>query len=178
MRPTDEAFDLAADLLAYPSAERRAGQRRAAARLAELVPACAGGLAPLAGLLASDDAAVAEEAYCEAFDNCGERALEIGWHAFGENYARGSFLVFLRERLRARGLPEDGELPDHLSSVLRAAPGLDADAAAMVLDELTLPAVRRILDGFGDGGNPWRGAVTCALAVLTARAEAQEVFGV
>lgn len=172
------AYAAVADLLSYPTPARRPAQRRAAATLAAVLPECAGALAPLTALLDAPETAVAEEAYCEAFDHCGDRALEIGWHVFGENYARGSFLVFLRERLREAGFDEAGELPDHLSAILRVAPALDEGAAATVLDELTVPAVRRILEGFGDRGNPWRGAVTCALAVLTARKGAVEVFGV
>lgn len=174
----DAAYAAAADLLAYPSPERRTAHLRGADVLAQLLPECAGALAPLRALLDLPETAPAEESYCEAFDHCGDRALEIGWHVFGENYARGSFLVFLRERLRAARFDEAGELPDHLSAILRVAPVLDEGAAATVLDELTVPAVRRILDGFGDRGNPWRGAVTCALAVLTARKGAVEVFGV
>jgi len=61
-----------------------------------------------------------EELFTRTFDNTTSRALEVGWHAYGETYDRGAFLVTMRENLRALGVPENGELPDHLTHVLAA----------------------------------------------------------
>ncbi len=64
-----------------------------------------------------------QERYIDTFDLNPSATLEIGWHLFGEQYERGMFLVTLREGLRAAGIAETGELPDHLLHVL---PLLDA----------------------------------------------------
>lgn len=171
-------FDAAADLLDYPAPERIVASRAAVERALEGFPDCAGALEPLSVLLRTGKAEELQESYCEAFDNTADRALEVGWHAFGENYARGSFLVFMREHLRALGVAESGELPDHLSSVLRVAARLDDEAARVVVGDLAIPAVRRILEGFGAKASPWRGAVVLALAVLECGTGTKEVFGV
>ena len=172
------AFDSAADLLDYPAPERLAASRAAADRALDAFPDCAGALEPLRTLLRTGRTEELQESYCEAFDNTADRALEVGWHAFGENYARGSFLVFMREHLRALGIAESGELPDHLSSVLRVAARLDDEAARVVIGDLTIPAVRKMLEGFGTKASPWRGAVVLALALLEVGTGTKEVFGV
>ncbi len=59
-----------------------------------------------------------EEAFTGTFDVNPACALEVGWHLFGEEYARGMFLVRMREELRKYDLCESVELPDHLSHVL------------------------------------------------------------
>ena len=59
-----------------------------------------------------------EEAFTGTFDVNPACALEVGWHLFGEEYARGMFLVRMREELRKYGLAESSELPDHVSHVL------------------------------------------------------------
>jgi nitrate reductase molybdenum cofactor assembly chaperone NarJ/NarW len=171
--------DALAAMLAYPSAERLPEIRRAADVVAAALPDLLGSLAPLRALIDEGRAAELEERYCEAFDNSAERALEVGWHSFGESYSRGSFLVFMRDRLRALGIEENGELPDHLGSVLRVAARLDADDADFVVREVAAPGVRKMLEGFKPAqANPWRGAVTAALALLTADAGVAEVFHV
>ena len=59
-----------------------------------------------------------EESFTRTFDVNPTCALEVGWHLFGEEYARGMFLVRMREELRKYGLAESAELPDHLCHVL------------------------------------------------------------
>ena len=59
-----------------------------------------------------------EEAFTGTFDVNPPCALEVGWHLFGEEYARGLFLVRMREELRKYNLPESVELTDHLHHVL------------------------------------------------------------
>ena len=41
-----------------------------------------------------------EEAFTGTFDVNPACALEVGWHLFGEEYARGMFLVRMREEMR------------------------------------------------------------------------------
>ena len=41
-----------------------------------------------------------EEVFTQTFDINPLSALEVGWHLFGEEYARGMFLVRMREECR------------------------------------------------------------------------------
>ena len=59
-----------------------------------------------------------EETYARTFDINPACALEVGWHLFGEEYARGLFLVRLRGEMREHGVEESSELPDHITHVL------------------------------------------------------------
>ncbi len=69
-----------------------------------------------------------EELYTRCFDINPTASLELGWHLYGEQYERGSFLVLMREALRNAGIDEGGELPDHISSVLRFVARLDDES--------------------------------------------------
>ncbi|MEE8418032.1 MAG: molecular chaperone TorD family protein, partial [candidate division Zixibacteria bacterium] len=61
-----------------------------------------------------------QEIYTQTFEFNKERALEVGWHLFGERYERGTFIVKMRQTLRELNLAESTELPDHLTHVLAA----------------------------------------------------------
>lgn len=60
-----------------------------------------------------------EEAFIRIFDLNPDCTLDIGWHLFGEDYARGEFLVKLKAEHRKHGTEDPCELPDHLPAVLR-----------------------------------------------------------
>jgi nitrate reductase delta subunit len=65
-----------------------------------------------------------QEAFTQTFDLNPVCALEVGWQLFGEEYERGAFMVHMRQLLRDHAVPEGGELPDHLSSLLAVLPRL------------------------------------------------------
>src|SRR5262245_27256055 len=165
MRASTEAHDLAADLLEYPAAGGAAGIAAAAAAVVSLFPELREALRPLSDLALEGRIEVLEESYAAAFDNNAERALEVGWHAFGENYARGAFLVRMRERLRDCGIEESSELPDHLSHVLRVLARTEARQAGLLAEAIVLPAVEKMLAAAPEG-DPWRGPVIAARCVL------------
>ena len=73
-----------------------------------------------------------EEAFTRTFDVNPTCALEVGWHLFGEEYARGMFLVRMREELRKYSLPESAELPDHIAHVLAVVAAMPDDEAAQL----------------------------------------------
>ena len=88
-----------------------------------------------------------EELYAQTFDWNPDTTLDIGWHLFGENYDRGDFLVKLRGALRTYGLPESGELPDHLSHVLPLLDRMPDDERASFAARFVLPAIEKLLGG-------------------------------
>ena len=97
-----------------------------------------------------------EELYIETFDMNPAATLDIGWHLFGEDYARGELLVKLRSENRRYGVDERGELPDNLSVVLNLLTRLPAEESEAFAREYLLPSLRKIREGIkrrlGAGG--------------------------
>lgn len=107
-----------------------------------------------------------EELYIETFDLNPDAALEIGWHLFGEDYARGEFLVKLREENRRYEIDERGELPDNLTVVLRLLaklPPADDEAFAR---QYIAPAVRKMSSGIKRKDNPYLNLLEALLSCL------------
>lgn len=85
-----------------------------------------------------------QERYVAAFDLDPACSLNIGWHLFGDQYARGEFLAVLREELHRAGIDDAGELPDYLPFVLRLIPRLDKTRAGQLQEAVAvaLDAIR------------------------------------
>lgn len=107
----------------------------------------------------------AQELFTQTFDLNPLCSLELGWHLFGENYERGLLLVRMRQEMRAAGLAETSELPDHLTHALRLIAGMDRDHAADFTAAIVLPALMKMLDAFRAKQNPYE-HVLRALALL------------
>ncbi|MFQ5979289.1 MAG: nitrate reductase molybdenum cofactor assembly chaperone [Candidatus Heimdallarchaeota archaeon] len=60
-----------------------------------------------------------EELYTELFDTNPAFCLYVGYHLFGDGYERSRFLQELTRRFRSTGFTVEGELPDHLTVILR-----------------------------------------------------------
>lgn len=101
------------------------------------------------------DVAELEELFTRTFDINPVCSLELGWHLYGETYQRGSFLVSMRETLRALEIPESTELPDHLSHALSAVGRMDEGEARAFVNQYLLPALRKMLEGFASSTNPF-----------------------
>ncbi|MCP4583679.1 MAG: hypothetical protein GY839_18875 [candidate division Zixibacteria bacterium] len=96
-----------------------------------------------------------QEYYTQTFEFNKERALEVGWHLFGERYERGMFIVRMRQTLRQLNLAESTELPDHLAHVL-AALGMMGDREAKDFATLiVMPAIQKMLAGFKEKENQY-----------------------
>lgn len=107
-----------------------------------------------------------EETFTETFDVNTTCALEVGWHLFGEEHARGMFLVRMREELRKYNLPESIELPDHLCHVLAVVAAMPEDAAARFVRACVQPAVEKMNQGFEGKDVPYAHVVAALSAVL------------
>jgi nitrate reductase assembly molybdenum cofactor insertion protein NarJ len=88
-----------------------------------------------------------QELHTQTFDWNPDTTLDIGWHLFGENYDRGDFLVKVRGALRTYGVSESGELPDHLSNILRLLTRMPAGERETFAAEFLLPAIGKLRDG-------------------------------
>jgi nitrate reductase delta subunit len=128
-------------LLVYPGPDYQA---RVDSCLVECEPS---GISEFAATIAGLPSEAVQELYTQTFDWNPDTTLDIGWHLFGENYDRGDFLVKLRSAMREYGLPESGELPDHLSHVLPLLDHMPADERAPFAEKFLLPALEKLASG-------------------------------
>lgn len=96
-----------------------------------------------------------QELYTRTFDLSPLCSLEVGWQLYGEDYARGSFLVYMRSKLLEHGLAERGELPDHLANLLLLLARMPAEQADELREGAALPALRKMMQPFSGKQNPY-----------------------
>jgi nitrate reductase delta subunit len=107
-----------------------------------------------------------EELYTRTFDLNPTCSLDIGWHLYGEQYARGNFLVTLREALRNHGIDEETELPDHLPSVLRLVARSGEEESSDLAGSKVHPALTKMLTAFKDENNPYASLLLSVQGIL------------
>ncbi len=113
----------------------------------------------------TDQDVAVQQAYVEAFDLDPDCSLDVGWHLVGDGPDRGLFLAFVREALTKASIAENGELPDHLSHVLRLI-GREAEEDAADLARLIAPAVGRIADALARRQNRYSAVMTAIHRLL------------
>ena len=96
-----------------------------------------------------------QELYIQTFELSPLCSLEVGWQLYGEDYARGSFLVYMRTQLQAHRIEERGELPDHLVHVLPAMAQMPTEKADELRTGAVLPALKKMLAAFEGKTNPY-----------------------
>lgn len=96
-----------------------------------------------------------QELFIRTFDLSPVCSLEMGWHLFGENYDRGLLLVKMRQQLRAYGLAESTELPDHLTNGLRLLARMEHDSGEYFAEAIVLPALEKMLEAIRGKNNPY-----------------------
>jgi len=108
-----------------------------------------------------------EELYSRTFDMGPTCTLEIGWHLFGENYDRGTFLVWMRQQLRDWSIDESGELPDHAMHVLRILGRIEPFKANGFSTACVLPALTVVQSGLRGKDNPFEHILNAVCQFLT-----------
>ena len=96
-----------------------------------------------------------QELFISTFDWNPATSLDLGWHLFGEQYARGEFLVKMRGEMRRYGIPETSELPDHMTNVLRVVARMDPKTAHEFVREYVAPAVAKLVAGLDQKKTPF-----------------------
>ena len=96
-----------------------------------------------------------QELYTRTFDLSPLCSLEVGWQLYGEDYARGSFLVYMRTQLHDHGMEEREELPDHLAHVLPAIARMPPDKSNELREGAAVPAIEKMLKAFEGKENPY-----------------------
>jgi nitrate reductase molybdenum cofactor assembly chaperone len=136
-----ELYDALARLLDYPAGPPAPETAAACRRAPEPVRAELEAFLREAAALPPE---TLQERYIQAFDLNPACCLDIGWHLFGEEYARGEFLVHLKAEQRRYGLAESAELPDHLTRVLPLVARMSPGEAAEFCHRYLAPALDKI----------------------------------
>lgn len=171
-----------ATLLAYPGPALPASATSCCRLLANYDPGAVARLQTFAGFVARTPLAQLEELYTATFDLQVVCYPYVGYQLYGESYKRGAFMVALKEHYRAAGfMPETefgNELPDHLAVVLRfLSLAEDETVRRSLLAESVVPALRKMVQAFGDGGNPYGDLLRTLLAAADQPDAADEMVG-
>ncbi len=153
-----------AELLRYPQSDASAPLDEAL-RLSTGTP-CGEALEHFGAEIKALSLGELQELYTRTFDLSPLCALEVGWRLYGEDYARGSFLAYLRPILIEHSIAERGELPDHLSNVLPAIARLPPDKAEELRLGAAVPAVEQMLQAFAGKSNPYAHILRAIRAAL------------
>ena len=108
-----------------------------------------------------------QELYTHTFDLNPVCSLEVGWQLYGEEYARGRFLVVMREQLRRHGIPESSELPDHLTHALPLLDHMEPEEAREFTEAFLIPAMNKMLAGVKEQSNPYRNLLLAIAKLLS-----------
>lgn len=153
-------------LLTYPNQHTAEAAELLYIILMSDVPEAAKGISAFGTFIEQHDLWEVEEAFTQTFDVNPACALDIGWHLFGEEYARGMFLVRMREELRKHGLVETTELPDHITHVLAIIGEMSDDDAGKFVRACILPAMLKMRDALADTGSPYSSVVSSLTTTL------------
>jgi nitrate reductase delta subunit len=168
-------YVLLAGLLDYPDGEFTARVERLARLLEDGRDGVADLVRPFFAWMRDMTVERAQELYTRTFDINPVCTLEVGWHIYGEDYARGEFLVKMRQRLRQCGLPESKELPDHLTHVLVLLGRLDGGEADELAARYVLPALEKMLGGMADVENPYKAVLEAVVQAVRIRHDVEAV---
>lgn len=129
------------------------------------------GLAEFASEMEKLSTSQIQEQFIATFDWNPATALDLGWHLYGEQYARGEFLVRVRDELRRYGIPESTELPDHLTHVLLLLARMDSTQAEQFAGEFVAPAVAKLVSALDQKQTPFALLMRAVRDALPVQAE-------
>jgi len=156
---TVAVLDAFSDLLRYPGEGLSVNMSGWIDDIRTGAPEIESELEPLREYSAEHDESDLEEVFVRTFENNKERALELGWHLHGENYARGTFMARMRGILRDLEIKESVELPDHVSHMLSVVSHAEPDLAKALARQVVSPALTKIEAGFTRKDNPYYGVI-------------------
>lgn len=136
-----QQLEAASALFTYPQPGYLKAVENAVACLLPTTPA----LAEFAHEIRNLPLSTLQELYTGTFDLQPACALDLGWHLFGEEYERGLLLARMRRELQAHGIPENRELPDHLSHALLLLARMKTAEAEDFAVAIVAPALERML---------------------------------
>jgi nitrate reductase assembly molybdenum cofactor insertion protein NarJ len=156
---TEAVLEAFSDLLRYPGEGRAEKLPGWIEEIQTAAPSVDSDLQALSEYWSTHNETELEETFVRTFENNAERALELGRHLHGENYARGSFMARMRGLLRQLGIKESVELPDHVSHLLSVVSRAEPALARALARTVVVPALTKIEEGFGEKQNPYYGVI-------------------
>ncbi len=166
MARLQDPFDALAGVLSYPDDGYLKRVRGCAAAVEGLSGKAAAGVASFASQVADLNRDELDELYTRTFDLNPACTLDLGWHLYGEAYERGRLLVTLRGLLRAHGIVETGELPDHLAHVLPLLGRMESEQASELARNTVVPALETMCKALGPTDNPYGHVLAAARALV------------
>jgi nitrate reductase molybdenum cofactor assembly chaperone len=110
-----------------------------------------------------------QEYFVTTFDVQPVCCLDTGYILFGEDYRRGQFMANLKAEHRKAGTECGTELPDHLPNVLVLLSKMkDKDLAEELTCSLLIPAVEKMISGFRNRKNHYRGLLNIVCKIMQA----------
>ncbi len=160
-------FDVLADVLEYPT-QTIAGQAEACLLAIDSVSRKAKGhFEKFSTFCLAVPLSRIEELYTDTFDLQAVCCPYVGFHLFGEDRARGMFMAKLKEHYHAGDCPPNGELPDHISIMLRSLSDRQRRNETMdLISYCLIPAVKKMVSVFKEDNNPYRGVLEATLMLL------------
>jgi nitrate reductase delta subunit len=162
-------YEQLAALFAYPAGDYLLRVRECAGRMLSESPEAAAVFGDFETAIAGAGIDDLQELFTRTFDLNPVCSLEIGWHLFGEEYQRGEFLVKMRQELRARGIGESSELPDHLTHALALLARMDPDEAAQFAGQFILPALHKMRQSWSSNHNAYWSLLDSLFVLLKGR---------
>ncbi len=108
-----------------------------------------------------------EELYTRTFDIVPICNLYVSAHLYGdENYERGALMHRLKERYEASSFDTEGELPDHLSVLLRFAPLFEPDELKEIVEYCLKVPVKEMVRSLEESSNPYSHVLKAVAEVL------------
>lgn len=108
-----------------------------------------------------------EELYTDTFDLQAVCCPYVGYHLFGEDRSRGMFMVKLKEHYRALNHPLNGELPDHITVMVRSlALQQGGEEVRDLVEHCMILATKKMIALLNNKINPYQEALKSLLATL------------
>lgn len=146
-----------AALCRYPDDQLRQRADDCQALLQQVLPEAATALQPFVEFLAGSHGEGIKELYTGTFDLQPTCHPYVGYLLCGESRQRTLFLMKLREIYLEQGYTGRGELPDHLSEVLRFI-GISNDQCCcqVLVEDGLLPALEKVIPAIENNDNPYK----------------------
>jgi len=164
-----QVFTSFADLLGYPASDPAPAARRCRDLVTSRTSAAA-----IGEFIRRAERArpfEMEEIYSSTFDLDPACAPYVGHHLAGETPKRGVFMARLADAYRQDGFEggtRTGELPDHLSVVLRYLAAVPSGPARQaLLEDALVPALDRMLEALAGTENVYRPVLAALRAEVT-----------
>ncbi len=168
MEPNDTALEALARCIEYPSAGFLTQVEQAVSLMKRRDREAGKLLERFWEFLASVSLESAEEMHTQTFDLEPACCLYVGYHLFGDSHRRGIFMARLAEWYQSADFSAVGELPDHLTVLLRflARVGEGTEKSELI-EYCLMPVLERIGKGLRGKKSPYEDPIRVIHALVS-----------